>query len=203
MHVSQENSLTYLLSQQQTDLLQMLLSVSIVSCGGVFTLCWDSVFTHAKKDNTYARERSSIPRQNWDPVDYGNTKVACTKTHSKSIKRLQNVEAGHYTEEKERKKSMETNVLTGAVVILLLLLLLLLLIAFIQRYSPLSSRLTALACDSTWVNSFLSRVFEYPPKWCTYSAGMAGATWNCCHLGASSVYTMQPYTMSLHAKPHT
>ena len=35
------------------------------------------------------------------------------------------------------------------------LLLLLLLIAFIQRYSPLSSRLTALACDSTWVNSFL------------------------------------------------
>ena len=33
------------------------------------------------------------------------------------------------------------------------LLLLLLLIAFILRYSPLSSRLTALACDSTWVNS--------------------------------------------------
>ena len=33
--------------------------------------------------------------------------------------------------------------------------LLLLLIAFIQRYSPLSSRLTALACDSTWVTSFL------------------------------------------------
>ena len=22
----------------------------------------------------------------------------------------------------------------------------------------------------------LQRVFEYPPKWCTYSAGMAGAT---------------------------
>ena len=29
------------------------------------------------------------------------------------------------------------------------------LIAFIQRYSPLLSRLTAHACDSTWVNSFL------------------------------------------------
>ena len=32
---------------------------------------------------------------------------------------------------------------------------LLMLIAFIQRYSLLSSRLTALACDSTWVTSFL------------------------------------------------
>ena len=32
---------------------------------------------------------------------------------------------------------------------------LLLFIIFIQRYSPLSSRLTALACDSTRVNSFL------------------------------------------------
>ena len=35
-------------------------------------------------------------------------------------------------------------------------LYILLLITFIQRYSPLSSRLTALACDSTWVNSFYS-----------------------------------------------
>ena len=45
----------------------------------------------------------------------------------------------------------------------------LLLIASIQRYSPLT-------CDSTRVTSFLYRVFEYSPKWCTYSAGMAGAT---------------------------
>ena len=37
----------------------------------------------------------------------------------------------------------------------------------------------------------------------TYSAGMAGATWNCSRLGASSVYTIQPCTVSLHAKPHT
>ena len=45
--------------------------------------------------------------------------------------------------------------------------------------------------------------FLYPPKWCTYSAGMAGATRNRCLLGTSSVYTIQPCTMSLHAKPHT
>ena len=32
---------------------------------------------------------------------------------------------------------------------------------------------------------------------------MAGATWNCCHLGTSSVYTIQPCTISLHAKPNT
>ena len=32
---------------------------------------------------------------------------------------------------------------------------------------------------ATWVTSFLQRVFEYPPKWCTCNAGMAGATWNC------------------------
>ena len=67
------------------------------------------------------------------------------------------------------------------------------------------SRLTALACDSTRVTSFLQRVFffEYPLKWCTYSAGMASSTWNCSRLGASSVYTIQPCSMSHHAKPHT
>ena len=51
---------------------------------------------------------------------------------------------------------------TGAT---LLVLVLVVLIAFI--YSLLSRRLTALACDSTRVNSFLQRVFEYPLKWCT------------------------------------
>ena len=63
------------------------------------------------------------------------------------------------------------------------LTILMMMITFIQRHSPLSSRLTVLACDPTWVNSFLLRVFEYPPRWCTYSAGMAGATWNCCRPG--------------------
>ena len=38
------------------------------------------------------------------------------------------------------------------------------------------------------VNSFLQRVSEYPPKWCTYSAGIAGGTWNCCHLGAFCIH---------------
>ena len=62
--------------------------------------------------------------------------------------------------------------------------------AYIALFSALLSRLTALG--STWVTSFIARFFEYPPKWCTYSAGMAGATWNCCRLGARSVYTIQP-----------
>ena len=40
----------------------------------------------------------------------------------------------------------------------------------IALFSALSSRLTSLACDYTWVISFLKRVFEYPPKWRAYSA---------------------------------
>ena len=71
-----------------------------------------------------------------------------------------------------------------------------LVIAYITLFSALLSRLTALACGSTWVTSFIVLfVFEYPPKWCTYNAGMAGATWNCSHLGTSPVYTIQPCTM--------
>ena len=49
---------------------------------------------------------------------------------------------------------------------------------------------------------FVCFCFIYPPKLCTYSAGMAGATWTCSRLNASSVYTIQPCTMSHHAKPH-
>ena len=51
--------------------------------------------------------------------------------------------------------------------------------------------------------AFYSAILIIHRKWCTYSAGMAGATWNCCRLVASSVYTVQPCTMPLHAKPHT
>ena len=41
-------------------------------------------------------------------------------------------------------------------------------IAYIALFSALSSRLTALACDSTWVTSFfIARFFEYPPRWNT------------------------------------
>ena len=54
-----------------------------------------------------------------------------------------------------------------------------------------------------YMTSFIARFFEYPLKWCTYSTGMAGATWNCSRLGANPMYTIQPCSMSLHAKPHT
>ena len=75
----------------------------------------------------------------------------------------------------------------------------LLLCSAILRYRADSLRSHVILHE--WLYSFLKRAFEYPPMWCTYSAGIAGATWN--RLGASSVYTIQPCTMSLHAKPHT
>ena len=75
-------------------------------------------------------------------------------------------------------------------------------IAYIALFSTLLSRLTALTCGSTWVTSFLERVFWISTKVLYLSAGMAGATWNCCRLSASSVYTIQPCSMSLHTKPH-
>ena len=78
-----------------------------------------------------------------------------------------------------------------------------LMITYIALFSALLSRLTALAWGSTWVTSFIARFFKYPLKWCTYSAGLAGATWNCNRLGANPVYTIQPCSMSLHAKPQT
>ena len=36
--------------------------------------------------------------------------------------------------------------------------------------------------------AFYSAFVLYPLKWCTYSTGMAGATWNCCPLGMFCVY---------------
>ena len=53
--------------------------------------------------------------------------------------------------------------------------------------------------------AFYNAFFESLPKWCTYSAGMDSAIWNCSRLGASSVYTVytiQPCTVSLHVKSH-
>ena len=37
---------------------------------------------------------------------------------------------------------------------------------------------------------------QYPPKWfaALFHCYMAGITWNCCHLSATSVYTTQPCT---------
>ena len=80
--------------------------------------------------------------------------------------------------------------------------------AYIALFSVLLSRLTALACGSTWVTSFILYsafllLFWISTEVVYLSAGMAGATWNCSRLGASPVYTIQPCTMSLHAKPHT
>jgi len=55
-------------------------------------------------------------------------------------------------------------------------------------YIALFSALEQTHCARMWFYTSgyrrLERVFEYPPKWSTYSAGMAAATWNCCHLGA-------------------
>ena len=73
-------------------------------------------------------------------------------------------------------------------------------------YSAILRSLEQTHCARMWFYMsdwlFIARFFFfflYPPKWCTYSAGMAGATWNCSRLGASSVYTIQPRSMSLHA----
>ena len=53
--------------------------------------------------------------------------------------------------------------------------------------------ITALACDSTWVTS---RVFK-ARFWISTEVACLQ------RIGASSLYTIQPCTMSLHAKPHT
>ena len=54
-----------------------------------------------------------------------------------------------------------------------------------------------------WV-AFYSMLFKIPPKVVyLHSAGMAGATWNCCHLSAFCVhYRTMLCTLSLYAKPH-
>ena len=76
-----------------------------------------------------------------------------------------------------------------------------------RLYSAILHSLEQTHCACMWFYmsalAFYSAFFEYPLKWCSYSTGMVGAIWSCCHLGASSVYTIQPCTMSLHAKPHT
>ena len=82
-----------------------------------------------------------------------------------------------------------------------------LMVAYIVLLSARSLEQTQCTGRSFYTSDqlFYSAFFwvEYPLKWCTYSTGMAGATWNCSRLGASSVYTIQPCTISLHAKPHT
>ena len=75
-----------------------------------------------------------------------------------------------------------------------------------RLYSTILCSLEQTHCACMWFymsDQLYSAFFEYPPKWCTYSDGMAGATWNCSRLSASLVYTIQPCSVSLHAKPHT
>ena len=85
-----------------------------------------------------------------------------------------------------------------------------LIIAYIAPFSALwADSLRSYLVLHEWLafycaDFFIIFFFKYPPKWWTYSAGMADATWNCSRrLGASSVYTIQTCTISLHAKPHT
>ena len=60
-------------------------------------------------------------------------------------------------------------------------------------YSPLSwaDSLHLYVILHLWL-AFYSAFLEYPPKWCTYNTGIAGATWNCCHLSTSSAYSHVP-----------
>ena len=75
----------------------------------------------------------------------------------------------------------------------------LLLNVFKRRYSPLSSRLTALACDSTRVTSFFIACFWIS----TAVVYLTVLTWLVPHETAGVCRVLfTPYTMSLHAKPH-
>ena len=50
-------------------------------------------------------------------------------------------------------------------------------------YIVLFSTLKQTYCACMWFyisDCFFKNVFEYPPKWCTYSTYVAGAMWNCC-----------------------
>ena len=53
------------------------------------------------------------------------------------------------------------------------------------------SRWALVACNSEWL--YFTQCFEYPLEWlqrCCYVAG--AAKWNCCHLGTSCVFIIQP-----------
>ena len=47
-----------------------------------------------------------------------------------------------------------------------------------------------------------NKIYKNPPKWCTYSADMAGATLNCSRLGAFRLHHTTMHHI-LHAKRHT
>ena len=71
----------------------------------------------------------------------------------------------------------------------------------LNRYSLLSSRLTALMSHvilNEWLYPVIVRFsFNIHRSYvltALFGCCMAGATWNCCHLGTSSVYTIEPRT---------
>ena len=90
-------------------------------------------------------------------------------------------------------------------------LLSLLFIAFIQRYSLLSSRLTAHISHvvvNEWLYLFIARIFNINGSGVLIALSaccMAGAKWNCCHLRRKFCIhhsTVNQFTASLHSKPH-
>ena len=74
--------------------------------------------------------------------------------------------------------------------------------AFIQSCSPLLVRLTALACDSNGWLAFCGAFLNVHQ-----SGALTALAWlvprETAAVSARSVYSIQPCTMSLHAKPHT
>jgi len=52
-----------------------------------------------------------------------------------------------------------------------------------------------------WI-AFYGAFFEYPPKWCTTALAWL-VPQETAAISARSVYTIQPCTMALHAKPYT
>ena len=62
---------------------------------------------------------------------------------------------------------------------------------YIALFSALEHSLRSHVILHEWL-AFYSAFLNIHQSGVLYSAGMAGATWNCCPLGASSVYTIQP-----------
>ena len=73
---------------------------------------------------------------------------------------------------------------------------------FIYHYSPSQADSLHSCCMRFWMSdcSFLQHIFEYSPKWCTYSTILVG-TWLVPCLTAA-ILTCSMYTMH-HAKVHT
>ena len=57
---------------------------------------------------------------------------------------------------------------------------------YIALFSTLKHSLHLRVILHEWIG--LYSTFQYSPKWCAYSTGIADATWNCCHLGAFCVH---------------